>query len=137
MHSIFKICISRNMKCDKTVGFLKYSHIWELCRLVGIMLQILIIILFRISSKKLSKCFCYSQVSLIMLKKHIPNYFDLRIPINFFKEINQIFRNFSHDFMLNYYTTIQEIKQKRNLKSSHPTNRKCLLKNFNKTELKF
>ena len=27
MHSIFKICISRNMKCDKTVGFLKYSHI--------------------------------------------------------------------------------------------------------------
>ena len=26
MHSIFKICISRNMKCDKTVGFLKYSH---------------------------------------------------------------------------------------------------------------
>ena len=28
MHSIFKICISRNMKCDKTVGFLKYSHIY-------------------------------------------------------------------------------------------------------------
>ena len=27
VHSIFKICISRNMKCDKTVGFLKYSHI--------------------------------------------------------------------------------------------------------------
>ena len=26
MHSIFKICISRNIKCDKTVGFLKYSH---------------------------------------------------------------------------------------------------------------
>ena len=28
MHSIFKNCISRNMKCDKTVGFLKYSHIY-------------------------------------------------------------------------------------------------------------
>ena len=28
VHSIFKICISRNMKCDKTVGFLKYSHIY-------------------------------------------------------------------------------------------------------------
>ena len=27
VHSIFKICISRNMKCDKMVGFLKYSHI--------------------------------------------------------------------------------------------------------------
>ena len=31
-----------------------------LCRLVGIMLQIFIIILFQISSKKLSKCFYYS-----------------------------------------------------------------------------
>ena len=26
MHSIFKISISRNMKCEKMVGFLKYSH---------------------------------------------------------------------------------------------------------------
>ena len=42
-------------------------------RLVGIMLQILTIILFRISSKKLSKCFYYSQVSLIMLK-FIPSF---------------------------------------------------------------
>ena len=28
VHLVFKICISRNMKCDKTVGFLKYSHIY-------------------------------------------------------------------------------------------------------------
>ena len=38
MHSIFKICISRNMKCDKTVGFLKYSHIcfcWAFLEVVG------------------------------------------------------------------------------------------------------
>ena len=27
MHSIFKIGISRNMKCAYMVGFLKYSHI--------------------------------------------------------------------------------------------------------------
>ena len=30
VHSIFKICISRNMKCDKKVGFLKYSHILKI-----------------------------------------------------------------------------------------------------------
>ena len=27
MHSIFKIRISRNMKCAYMVGFIKYSHI--------------------------------------------------------------------------------------------------------------
>ena len=51
-------------------------------RLVGIMLQILIIILFRISFKKLSKCFYYSQVLLIMLKI-IPIFY------NFFNFCNQ------------------------------------------------
>ena len=53
-----------------------------LARLVGIMLQILIIILFRISSKKLSKCFYYSQVPLIMFKI-IPRFY------NFFNFYNQ------------------------------------------------
>ena len=33
MHSIFKIGISRNMKCAYMVGFLKYSHI---CPLIAI-----------------------------------------------------------------------------------------------------
>ena len=28
MHSIFKIGISRNMKCAYMVGFLKYGHIY-------------------------------------------------------------------------------------------------------------
>ena len=51
-------------------------------RLVGIMLQILIIILFRIFFKKLSKCFYYSQVLLIMLKI-IPIFY------NFFNFCNQ------------------------------------------------
>ena len=31
MHSIFKIRISRNMKCAYMVGFLKYSHIYIKC----------------------------------------------------------------------------------------------------------
>ena len=35
MHSIFKIGISRNMKCAYMVGFLKYSHIYiHVCRLI-------------------------------------------------------------------------------------------------------
>ena len=44
-------------------------------RLVGIMLKNLIIILFRISPKKLTLCFYYSPTVLIILKI-IPNFYN-------------------------------------------------------------
>ena len=66
------------------ITLMRNSNIYSVSRLVGIMLQILIIILFRISSKKLSKCFYYSQVPLIMLKI-IPSFY------NFFNFIIEIY----------------------------------------------
>ena len=40
MHSLFKICISQNMKFDKMVGFLKYSHIYSLVAKVSVHVRV-------------------------------------------------------------------------------------------------